>query len=674
MNSRLSQFSWTLNRLTTMAPEEVWWRARRALSSRLERLRAPQPAEPPVPQAARLGAPWWDALPHIADASDYRAAADRILQGRYDIFARRDLALGFPPCWSRDPKTGTLAPRGEGKRIQYRDVRVVGDIKYLWEINRHYELVTLAQAAALTGEARYANACRQMLDSWFLDQPWPLGIGWSSALENAIRLVNWAVAWQLLALILPDMFSGEDAASGERFRARWLRGVWQHASFIAANLSLHSSANNHLFGELMGLFIAALVWPCWPESAAWLARARAGLEEEALRQIGPDGVDREQAVWYHHEVAGMMVLCTLFGRANGVSFSPAWHGRLEGMLAFIASVMDAGGNVPMIGDADDAVMVRFVPPPQQECVFRSLLATGAVLFDRPDFKAKAGRFDLRSHWLLGDDGEARFAALAAQPPAAVTRRVFADAGVYVLGDAFDTPEEVRIVADAGPIGYLSIAAHGHADALAFTLSAGGLPFLIDPGTFAYHTEPAWRVYFRGTAAHNTVTVDDADQSEPGGHFMWLRKARTTCLSWHSDAEEDRLVAMHDGYGRLPDPVRHTRTICFRKAAMQIVVEDRLEAQGTHTLLFAWHFDDACDVTVEGCTVIARRGGWQLTMQMEAAPEAPVCVSGQSAPPFGWISRRFDERQPSPSVFWRESSRGTVRRVTVMQLVRQPPGR
>ena len=55
----------------------------------------------------------------------------------------------------------------------------------------------------------------------------------------------------------------------------------------------------------------------------------------------------------------------------------------------------------------------------------------------------------------------------------------------------------------------------------------GKEFLIDPGTYAYHTHRAWREYFRGTAAHNTVRVDGVDQSQSGGNFMWLKKAEAS---------------------------------------------------------------------------------------------------------------------------------------------------
>ena len=59
----------------------------------------------------------------------------------------------------------------------------------------------------------------------------------------------------------------------------------------------------------------------------------------------------------------------------------------------------------------------------------------------------------------------------------------------------------------GPLGFTSIAAHGHADALAMVLSIGGDELFIDPGTYAYHTEQKWRDYFKGTSAHNTVRID-----------------------------------------------------------------------------------------------------------------------------------------------------------------------
>jgi len=69
------------------------------------------------------------------------------------------------------------------------------------------------------------------------------------------------------------------------------------------------------------------------------------------------------------------------------------------------------------------------------------------------------------------------------------------------------------------LGFKSIAAHGHADALSFALCAFGKEVFVDPGPTTIlpirmaHLFPKHR-------AHNTVVVDDQDQSVMLGPFMW----------------------------------------------------------------------------------------------------------------------------------------------------------
>ncbi|HEX5126480.1 MAG TPA: alginate lyase family protein, partial [Rhodocyclaceae bacterium] len=471
-----------------------------------------------------------------------------------------------------------------------------------------------------------------------------LGPHWTSSLEHGVRLTNWAIAWQLL---LPadgssaaPIFDGEE---GERFRQLWLKSVYQHCHFIAGHLSKFSSANNHLFGEYMGLFIGALNWPLWPQSTGWKALAHAGIEEEALKQIASDGVNREQALWYQHEVADMMLLCGLFGRENGVEFSSAYWKRLETMLEFIASVLDAGGNAPSIGDADDAVMVRFSCEPDFD-VYHSLLATGAVLFKRGDFKRKAGRFDAKTRWLLGDDVEKEFDTLNVGSTDLPVRRAFTEGGYYILGGDFETAREVRVVADVAPLGYLSIAAHGHADALAFTLSAGGHPLLIDSGTYSYHTDKMWRDYFRGTSAHNTMRVDGVDQSVSGGNFLWLKHAAATCEGFEYDAASCYLVGSHDGYMRLPQGVRHRRVWTYDVATRSLRVVDALEGSGAHRVEIFWHFAPACNVELKSDRVTVRSAEVALQLVWPQGLDARL-VHGEDDPPLGWTSSSFDRKTP-----------------------------
>jgi Heparinase II/III-like protein/Heparinase II/III N-terminus len=621
-----------------MTPVEFAHRAFRALQARAERtgiLRAPAVPAPDLSVAAK---PWVARDPGV-DPARYLAAADEIAHGRMNLFALPELDLGLPPRWNRDPKTGIEAPRVYGKLLDYRDPDLVGDIKYLWEPNRHLQLVTLAQAYALSGKRRYYDALAEQLESWFIACPYGLGPNWASALEAGIRLVNWAIAWQLVQPI-----------QSEDFKARWLRSVYEHAHFIRHWLSAHSSANNHLVGEATGLFIAGLTWPHWPELREWASAAKAIVEREALAQNAPDGVNREQAVWYQQFVLDMLLACLLAGKANGAWFSPDYEARLEAMMDYLASIMDAGGNVPMLGDADDGYLTRLDPDPAFS-PYRSALALGAVLFRRGDFKLKAGALDDRACWLLGAGAGAQYEALEAESTRLPVRQSFPEGGYYIVGADFDTPQEIRALVDAGPLGYTSIAAHGHADALSFTLSLGGREFLVDPGTYAYHTQERWREYFRGTGAHNTVRIDGRDQSEHGGAFMWLKHARAGCGLWLSTPEKDSFEGWQDGYLRLEDPVRHRRLIELDKRARRLVIEDSLAMDDEHDVELLFHWAEDCRVDAIEGGYLVERDGTTLKLTLPANGDVQV-YRGSLAPLFGWISRGFDRRAPTSTLVWR----------------------
>jgi uncharacterized heparinase superfamily protein len=214
------------------------------------------------------------------------------------------------------------------------------------------------------------------------------------------------------------------------------------------------------------------------------------------------------------------------------------------------------------------------------------------------------------------------------------------------------------------LGYLAIAAHGHADALAFTLSVAGKPILVDPGTFSYSTQP-WRRYFRGTAAHNTVVVDDRDQSEYGGGFLWLEHANALVETFRASGDEQTLAARHDGYRRLLDPVRHRRTWRYTTGIASLAITDELACAGSHSVAIYWHFAPECSVTVEGNSVIASRENVRATLTCRDGLLQPSLVTGREEPPLGWFSDGFDVKHPAPTaVFAGEIHGNTTLRTSV----------
>ena len=666
--------AWRLRRLRAMDGAEVAWRLQQALKSLAQQYGVGSSRNVPAARGPS-GPPWVSPLPSIepVEAAELLANAERLLQGTWSIFAMQDLALGLPPRWNRDPLTGTVAPMSFGKSIDYRDPTRVGDIKYLWELNRHKELVTLSQAYRITGESRYARGLRLMLESWFEECPYPRGVQWTSSLESAVRLVNWAVAWHLAGGEDSELFAGPD---GSALRTAWLKSVYRHQHFIAGNPSLHSSANNHLIGEMFGLYVAAVTWPMWPRSRRWESLARRRIEQEALRQTFADGVSREQAVFYHTTVAWILLVASRFADARGDGFNSEVLHRLEAMLEFVVALMDVRGHLPMIGDADDAVWIGFARDTNEDQL-QLLLACGAVLFRRVDFAARVARFPAGARWLLGDRAVAEFDVLtAAEAPSTATcavralplRRTFPEGGYYVLGADLGGAKEVRVTVDAGPLGFLSLAAHGHADALSFTLSVGGEELLIDPGTYDYHRLARWRAYFRGTSAHNTVRVDGCDQSEQGGSFLWTRHARARLLAWNGGTDVDRLLAEHDGYERLKDPLRHRREFVYSRERRSLAIADSFFCGREHSLEWHWHCAEQADVRMDGAAVVVSGNSSRIRISMPASALTPEVIRGDEDTPLGWVSRRFDERRPCSVVRFRTAIVGPATFRTLIDMI------
>ena len=171
----------------------------------------------------------------------------------------------------------------------------------------------------------------------------------------------------------------------------------------------------------------------------------------------------------------------------------------------------------------------------------------------------------------------------------------------LLRDQQGQADELWCRADHGPHGYLSIAAHAHADALAIEVRVGGVDVLADPGTYCYAAEPAWRSYFRSTLAHNTLEVGGVDQSVAAGPHLWTRQARAE-LERASGLDGGPVAewrAAHHGYRRLRPPAVHHRSVRLDRPARQLVIEDRLDTSGTHDCRLAFHLGPDVTCTLEG---------------------------------------------------------------------------
>ena len=228
--------------------------------------------------------------------------------------------------------------------------------------------------------------------------------------------------------------------------------------------------------------------------------------------------------------------------------------------------------------------------------------------------------------------------------------MLSDAGMVIVRGRTPEGQEIWCRGDAGPHGFLSIAAHAHADSLAIELRVDGVEVVADPGTYCYHGEPAWRAYFRGTAGHATLEVDGRDQSESGGPFLWTRHASTWLLETVGldAAPVARWVAEHDGYSRRDEPVRHRRQVELDREASRLTVIDELVDGSAHPVRLSFPLGPEVTCRLDGNTADLRWTGSDRGATFVLDPALDwVVVRGQEDPPRGWYSPGFGAKVPAP---------------------------
>ncbi|MEU1199961.1 alginate lyase family protein [Streptomyces sp. NPDC005813] len=642
---------WYLRRLSRMGPREVGGRVGDAVRRR--RWRSALPDRPSVTGArfaAVLPAGAVAAVPPDA-AKRLVAEADRLMDGHGEFFGvdREDLA---DPDWSYDPKTGRRAPQVYAFDVPYRDENTVGDIKQIWEPSRHQYLTVLAAAYAVTGDERYAERVAEHLRSWWAANPPLRGVHWVSGIELGIRLLSWVWVRRLL-----DGWPGAAGLFEDNPVA--LDQIWHHQRWLAGFPSRGSSANNHVIAEAAGQFAAACAFGWFPSSARWRADALRSLDRHLRGNTFGSGLNRELATEYHGLVLELGLAALAEADASSVQVPATVRLVLLRMTDALAAVVDNRLRPPRQGDADDGhgLIVDGAGTDR----WASLLATGDAVFGRLDWWPTVTGTDVRTPLLAAlvrpypGNGTARAVSRPESRPAR-----FADAGMTVLRG----PEEIWVRCDGGPHGFLSIAAHAHADALSVEVRHDGVDVLADPGTFCYHGQPEWRQYFRSTLGHNTLELDGTDQSVSGGPFLWTRQARSRVLVSETSGEGvARWCAEHDGY----QPSVHRRRVELTAETQELRVVDEVRGP-RRAVRLAFHLGPAISAELTGSRAVLtwNRDGEDRSAVLDLPEQLSWRAHhGETDPPLGWYSAGFGRKEPTTTLVGIGSADGTEGFTTVL---------
>lgn len=540
--------------------------------------------------------------------------------------------------WHKDPKTGKDWPLIYSDNIDIRDATKVGEVDYIWRINRCQHLTWQARSGFLNDNSILIKLVLSEIELWIRSNPYRKGVNWTSSMEIAIRCISWIIAIAFLA-------QKENLPQNVLWKI--ISSIKVQVDYINKHLSRFSSANNHLIVELTGLITFGLIFRDESKGKKWLRRGLRELQQELEKQTYLDGVNKEQSTHYHSMVLDCLLWVIVLCRRNQIDVPEAILNYAEKMCEFIAAIMDSNGHIPSIGDSDDGCLF-WLADMKKLNNFQSQMATGAVLFNRSDFKSMTENFDEKSFWLLGRYGYRKFQALI-NSEKVTESKAFLDAGYFVFKSG-QKESELLLMFDCGSLGYPSTAAHGHADALSIWLSIGGSPVLVDSGTYSYLSHPTWREYFRGTSAHNTVVINDSNQSEIGGPYIWNNKANSYCEKWFQSSIYDYVAGSHNGYLKHHQAM-HCRRILFLKPSYWLI-EDCFVTQKDFEAEVFFHFSQGKSSlnTTETTHSIdftekAGKSGLIITLPNYKLAETGI-LHGEESMMQGWISTKYGLKMKS----------------------------
>ena len=503
----------------------------------------------------------------------------------------RDLALADAVCRGIFTHAGITLELGA--RPDWLTSELPADDEWRIEWYKFYFGLDLAHAFAVTSDEKYLGAWKRLVQSW-IEQ---VLVGCDSSDVAARRIQNWIYAWNIFSrscIFEPD------------FEQQLIASLATQVSHLRRHLT---AERNHRTLELYALFVAALALPELDHNGL-LSFAVTELHRNLLQDIRPDGVHREQSSHYHATALRSFLGARENARRFGLEFPASYDARLEKACEFLLHLQRPDGSIPALSDADSGN-------------YSDLLDIAAAIFNRSDFlyAATAG--------MLGN-------APASTCPS------FPDGGYFIQRSGWgeretDFRDEKYLVFDCGPLGD---GGHGHYDALNIEVAANGRPLIVDPGRFTYAEDEAqWRRRFKGTAAHNTVCVDDLDQTP------------YHCGKPKSGVAEARLLERLSAPGLdvISGEVRspayetvHTRRIFFIAGAYWLIVDS---LRGSVARPLDLHFQ-------------LNAGAWNHCRRISnthntgiRAPEMVLLFEAHRTPNLtrGWISKLYGVKEVAPMV-------------------------
>ncbi len=420
-----------------------------------------------------------DAAANQCNKRDVILCADDYIDGYFDLLGSGRQWFEHMP-WHKDFRLFAQNPQSDclfDATLFYDDIciqvgkgkKVAKDIKVPWELSRFQHLPIMSLAYSYTHDERYADAAKHQVIDWLDNNPYLFGVNWASAMEVAIRSVNWIVSWQWLAKKFKD---------DESFCKRMICSLYDHMQYLEHTWELYDGrTSNHYLSNLVGYF-----YLCWFfEGTIETGRKRDWCYRELVRefewQLFDEGTSYEGSTRYHVLVTELLMHAFELARVMGIKGVEVHTVKLERMLSFIAWCKPTAEDEPIaIGDDD----------------------SGSLLHK------KFFHVDRMSGWLYKRPGNVHGVKRYKKFGLSIMKN--ADWHITLRHHAYKKRQ---------PSG------HFHADMASVTMAYQGCPILIDPGSYVYTASDLWRNQFRAARMHNTIFVEGEEPVSIDKHLFAL---------------------------------------------------------------------------------------------------------------------------------------------------------
>jgi len=530
-------------------------------------------------------------------------------------------------CWRQDYKSKKISNICYSASINKQDYIKHGDVKYISELSRLHFLPFLA-LKLVADDCDKPYEIYRIIKKWNTDNPLAYSINYTSGIEVAIRSINLIYTHHIL-----NVFNLLYAELDELIKQL----VDKHNFFLKNHLSLYSSSNNHLVGELVGLAIISSYFKGGTITRKNIWKDK--MLKKLLAKYNDDGMDDELSMRYHLAVTDHFINGLQFAKNSGFQIEKVIFETLMTTKEFSKHINYFGID-SNFGDNDSSFLIY--PFFDNLFSYSSSIneSLNILLTDR-----REESIDFRNYLIFGENAfNAQLVSTSRTEP---NSKAFLDSG-YVF--FYDNTNKIKLTFDVGSIGDNRLMAHGHSDQLSFTVQKNDQEIIVDPGTYQYHKHKTrWRQYFRGITSHNCISISGKNHALSLNRMSWINGSEVTIEHISITEEISTVRARTNAFNE--QGVDYSREIVFNALERKIVVNDVIQSHKNEDIMSSYflHFHPDILLENEKSEILVKLSNGEKVKLRSTIFEDSNIIRGDMETPFGWYSDTYDKKRESFSL-------------------------